>query len=165
MPETVVNASSLEWLAGYEPHVSEDFRDWFDLQRLAFNTVATRILIQALEAARRKADWKTVEFISSTVLALDAYNESAVLAQAEAAAMRGGKRKAVSILDRFLADIGDDRPDLQIPTRILRRRIVDRIPDRPTRLSEQLPFVGRNAEMQILAGSLKRAREVNGGCV
>src|SRR5207237_2519485 len=130
-----------------------------------FNTLATRILIRALEEARRRADWVKVEILSSKCLALDPYNESAVLAQAEAAAMRGGKRKAVSILDRFISEIGEDRADLRIPPELLRRRIIEKLPDRAPRLIEDLPFVGRELEMEALSRKLYAARNGRGSCV
>src|SRR5438045_9372576 len=79
--------------------------------------------------------------------------------------MRGGKRKAVSILDRFMSEIGEGRSNLRLPAEILRKRIVERLPDRTPRLTEEVPFVGREPEMEVLSRKLSEARNGKGGCV
>ena len=153
---------SLEFLPGYSPRFSESLRDWVDTKRGEMHAIATRILVRELERARLQADWSGVEKIAEKCVSLDAYNEVAVLARAEAAAMRGGKRKALSILDRYISEVGDGASELKIPATILRRRVVERIPDRPPLLNADPPFVGRELEMEALTRSLSRARGGNG---
>jgi DNA-binding SARP family transcriptional activator/tetratricopeptide (TPR) repeat protein len=149
---------SLAFLPGYCPRFSEPLRDWLDSKRSAVHAAATRILVHQLEHSRLQADWATVEKTGAKVLALDEYNEAAVLACAEAAAMRGGKREAVSILDRYISEVGSERTELRLPATLLRRRIVERIPDRPPVLNGDPPFVGREAQMEVLTESFMRAR-------
>ena len=149
---------SLAFLPGYSPRFSEPLRDWLDSKRTAVHATATRVLVHDLEHSRLQGDWATVETKAAQCLALDEYNETAVLARAEAAAMRGGKREAVSILDRFISEVGGGQPELRLPATLLRRRVVERIPDRPTLLNADPPFVGREKQMEVLTESFARAR-------
>jgi len=153
---------SLEFLPGYNPRFSESLRDWVDTKRGEAHAIATRILVRELERARLQADWSSVEKIAAKCLSLDPFNEIAVLAQAEAAAMRGGKRKALSILDRYIAEVGGGATELKLPATLLRRRVVERIPDRPALLNADPPFVGREVEMEALSRSFEQARAGRG---
>jgi DNA-binding SARP family transcriptional activator len=155
---------SLECLPGYSPRFSEPFRDWVDLKREEVHAGLTRILLHNLENARLQGDWIAVENISSQCRMLDPLNEIAVLAQAEAAAMRGGKRKAVSILDRYISEVGSSEPQLKLPANLLRRR-VERIPDDPPHLNADLPFIGRSLEMKALAERLQSAQVGKGSAL
>ena len=146
-----------DFLPGYNPAFSEPFREWVDTKRSEVHSASTRILIHGLERARLQADWSSVETIAAKCLALDGFNEIAVLAKAEAAAMRGGKRRAVAILDHYISEVGDDASELRLPATILRRRVVERIPDRPALLNTDPPFVGREIEIQALSRKFERA--------
>ena len=161
-PAAALRHDSLEFLPGYSPRLSESLRDWVDTKRSEAHGSATSILVHELERLRLQADWPSVEKAAAKCLSLDGYNETAVLAQAEAAAMRGGKRKAVSILDRYIADLGASQPDLKLPATLLRRRVVERIPDSPALLNADPPFVGRENEMEALTRSFERARRGQG---
>ena len=151
-----------EFLPGYIPRCSETFRDWVDARRGEVHADITRVLIRELERLRRQADWSAVERMAMRCLALDPFNEAAVLAQAEAAAMRGGKRAAVSILDHYIAEVGNPASELRLPATILRRRVIERIPDSTPLLNPDPPFVGREAEMARLVKGLDGARGGNG---
>jgi DNA-binding SARP family transcriptional activator len=143
---------SFVFLPGYTPRFSEPMRDWLDSKRAAVHAHATRLLVRDMEHSRFQADWPAVERTAAKCLSLDEYNESAVLARAEAAAMRGGKREAVSILDRYISEVGGDRTELRLPATLLRRRIVERLPDRPPVLNGDPLFVGREAENGVAHG-------------
>jgi DNA-binding SARP family transcriptional activator len=160
-----VRDQSVEFLPGYNPRFSASFREWLDSKRGEFQSAAISLLVEELAAARRQADWESVEKIAAKCSLLDAFNEEAVLAKAEAAAMRGSKRKAVSILDDYISEIGDGKPDLQLPATVLRRRVVERIPDRPALLNPDPALVGREAEMATLSRALERARTGRGSAV
>lgn len=157
--------SSREMLAGYHPEFSDDFADWLDSKRRAVHAGVTRFLINSIEKARHRADWGSVDDLVSDCLALDPTNENAVLARAEAAAMRGAKREALLCLDRFLMDLGDAPRDIRLPAEILRRRIVERLPDVPVRANEQLAFIGRESEIELLTQRLSKVRAGFGGIV
>ena len=158
----VENKESFDFLPGYNPAFSEQFREWVDTKRGEVHSALTRILLHGLERARLQADWSGVEKIAAKCLALDGFNEVAVLAKAEAAAMRGGKRKAVAILDHYISEVGDGASELRLPATILRRRVVERIPDRPALLNADPPFVGREIEMEALSRRFEQARAGRG---
>ena len=101
---TLTQCSSLEFLPGYSPRFSEPFRDWVDTKRSELQSRCTRALLPVLRDKRVKGDWIEVERIARSGLSIDAYNESFVLAMAEASAMRGQKSQAVAILDDYLLE-------------------------------------------------------------
>ncbi|HJP59056.1 MAG TPA: AAA family ATPase, partial [Gemmatimonadaceae bacterium] len=156
--------SSLEFLPGYEPTVSEPFREWIDAKRSLIHRRLTSRLVHELPAARHRGDWLRVEEIAERCLMLDRYNETAVLAKAEATAMRGGKRKAVSILDDFLAELGTTHSDLRLPATILRKRVIERVPD-ATALPLDAHFVGRESEMELLTRRFSAVRTGRGSAI
>jgi len=163
LADVLASHTSLEFLPGYSPSFSEPFRDWVDGQRDDAHAVVTGRLVAELNTARAKGDWSTCDRFARQCRDLDPFNESAVLAQAEASAMRGGKTQAVELLDRFLADIGSDNPNLRLSATMLRKRITDRIPERSPVSVRECAFVGRDHEMETLTSALVSARRGKGG--
>lgn len=155
--------ASLGFMPGYSPTFSESFRDWVDGQREEANAHMTRRLVTELNAARTKGDWVACDRFARQCLKLDPLNESAVLAQAEASAMRGAKTQAVEILDRYLVEVGSDNPDLKLSASVLRRRITDRIPERAPITVRETAFVGRDLEIEALTAGLLAAHRGRGG--
>ncbi len=153
----------MEFLPGYAPRRSESFRDWVDTKKGEVHAVVTRILVRDLEKARLKGDWIGVERISAQCLVLDSFNETAVLARAEATAMRGAKKTAVAILDQYIADVEGVNLDLRLPPTLLRRRIIERMPEQATLSLRASAFVGRDHEMEALMSLLAAARRGSGG--
>jgi tetratricopeptide (TPR) repeat protein len=162
-PELLRRSDSLEFLPGYSPRFSEPFRDWVDSKRYEIHAAATRRLVIDLDRARRRGDWFSCDKIAKQCRELDPFNESAVLAQAEAAAMRGSKKEAVTILDRHIATVGETSQDLMLPATLLRRRIIDKVQERTKLLTRESAFVGRNREMERLIAYVTCARAGKGG--
>lgn len=165
--DAIVTSDSPSWefMPGYSPRCSEYLRDWVDAKREEIHRSITRVLIRDLEQARHKGDWIGVEKLSSRCLALDPFNEVAVLAQAEATAMRGGKIRAIEILDRYIEDVGGARAELRLPASILRRRVSERFPDKAPLQNGDPPFVGREVEMELLTARLEAAKGGKGAGV
>ena len=156
---------SLEFLPGYSPPFSEPFREWVDTKRSDVHAAATRMLVRELERARTRGDWASVEKITADCLALDPYNEVAVLARAEASAMRGAKREAMAILDRYIEEVGKTHADIRMPAVLLRRRVSESGLGGKAATQEDPGFVGRDKEMKVLIDSLELARRGRGaGC-
>jgi tetratricopeptide (TPR) repeat protein len=163
---TIGDRPSLEFLPGYDPDFSTGYRDWLDMRRDEVHALATRRLVTELSAARIKGDWVTCDRLARRCRELDPFNETAVLAQAEASAMRGAKKHAIELLDQYLADISSDNPDLKVAASVLRKRIVDRLPERNSIGPRECAFVGRGAEMEILTKALQALHLGRGGaCV
>jgi len=163
--DLLLERDSLQFLPGYCPRLSEKLRDWVESKRSQVHAVATTVLVRELERSRLQADWRSVEKAAAKCLALDPYNEAAVLAQAEASAMRGGKHQAVSILDRYIAEVGGRQGDLQLPATLLRRRVIERVPDRPALLNTDPPFVGREVVTETLTRRFNEARHSKGSAL
>lgn len=153
---------SLEFLPGYSPRFSEPYADWVDRKRSQVTSVCSRVLIAKLGSERARANWNEVEEIARTVLRLDPYNESAVLAFSEACAMRGQKREAVRMIDDYLREIGGNA-DIRLPAQILRKRITDSTTNNATVSLQDSAFVGRESEVQTLTQRLKQVQKGRGG--
>ena len=153
---------SVEFLPGYAPRCSEAFREWVDAQREDAHAVVTKQLVTEMNTARTKGDWQTCDRFARQCLKLDPFNESAVLVQAEASAMRGAKTQAIQIIDRYLVEVGSDNPNLRLSASVLRKRITDRIPERAPITVRECAFVGRDHETATLTLELLAARHGRG---
>jgi tetratricopeptide (TPR) repeat protein len=159
----VLRKDSLEFLPGYIPRLSESLREWLDTQRNQVHGLATRRLVGALNDARQKGDWSTSDRLALHCLRLDPFNETATLAIAEAAAMRGNKKAAVGILDRYLEELGSNDNYLILPALALRKRITEKVTERSAQGVQECAFVGRSLEMEKLSLGLASARRGKGG--
>ena len=155
----------LEFLPGYNPGFSEPFRDWVDTVRQQAHSALTQTLLCMLRVARDSGSWTDVELISGHCLTLDAYNEAAVLACAEAYAMRGQKATAVSMLDRYIQELAPRNPTLALPATILRKRVLQHTTQTPTNayVANEPNFVGRESQMATLTQLLDSAQKGRGG--
>ena len=125
------------------------------------HSALARVLVAGMQARKRVSDWNGAEQLAALCLNMDPLNEEATLTVAEAAALGGSKTKALSILNHYLADIGEDASEIKLPAMLLRRRISEAYQDNifPVR---DAPFVGREEEMTELTGALARAQAGNG---
>jgi DNA-binding SARP family transcriptional activator/predicted XRE-type DNA-binding protein len=155
----------LEFLPGYNPSFSEPFQDWVDAARQREHSTLTQTLLSMLQLARDCGKWTEVERISGHCLSLDAYNEAAVLARAEAYAMRGQKARAVAMLDQYIRELAPRNPALAIPATILRKRVLQHSAQSPASVvsGNEPGFVGRELEMEALTQLLGNARDGRGG--
>src|SRR6266568_7751001 len=168
MPLNSASPTGVEFLPGYDPQFSAAFRDWTDTARESAHSALTRMLLVSLQAARECGNWIEVERLACTCLSLDAYNEAAVLARAEAFAMRGQKAAAVSMLDRYIEELAPRDPKLALPATVLRRRVSQHAgpPQLKPFAGNEPDFVGRMGEMATLTKFLDNARRgIGGACL
>jgi DNA-binding SARP family transcriptional activator len=161
-PPGPFESESFEFLPGYSACFSEPYRDWVDAKREETHATLTRRLVTSIRLARANGDWEKCEKLAVRCRGLDPFNESAVLAHAEASAMRGSKIEALAILDAYVCEVGPSA-DIRLPASLLRRRITDRLPDRQAKLAMEPTFVGRAEEMKVLIERLELARKGKGG--
>ncbi len=154
--------SSLDFLPGYSPRFSEPYADWVDRKRSQMSSVCSRVLVAEIGRERARANWNAVDGIARSVLRLDPYNESAVLAFSEACAMRGQKREAVKLIDDYLREIGGNT-DIRLPAQLLRKRIVEAATNTSVVALGESAFVGRDGEVETLTLRLKQAQKGHGG--
>lgn len=154
-----------EFLPGYAPRCSEAYADWLDHHRDIVHSALRRALLAAIAEQRGRASWQDVELLARRCLRLDPLNEEATLALAESTAMSGGKAHALSILDRYLSELGPTAHDVRLPAAVLRRRIAERLPTPAYAAAAEECFVGRDASLQMLNELLQSARAAEGGGV
>ena len=149
------------FLPGYRPQLSEEFATWVERQRDLVHSAVARTLVAGIQARKRVSDWNGAEQLAAMCLTIDPLNEEATLTVAEAAALGGSKTKALSILNHYLRDIGEDAGEIKLPAVLLRRRISEAYQDNvfPVR---DAPFVGRDEEMAELTRSLAKAQSGKG---
>jgi DNA-binding SARP family transcriptional activator len=159
---------SLEFLPGYAPRLSEAFSRWLEQLRDRVHAELTRFIVSDLANARSRGAWGDVERLSSACLELDAYNEAAILARAEAFAMRGQKAAAIAVLDNYSRELGPGAQALELPASILRRRVLQHTGYRQTHsgVAKEPDFVGRAPEIATFNSMLDAARKgVGSGCL
>jgi DNA-binding SARP family transcriptional activator len=149
------------FLTGYAPKLSSEFGAWVDGERARHHTALSAVLLGVLAENRVRGRWSAVDLLARRCLALDALNEEATFALAEAAAMSGRKIEALDIIDRYLGDL-DGRPSLvRLPAELLRVRIADRLPQAQT--AADAVFVGRDDELALFNSMVLKARGGHGG--
>jgi DNA-binding SARP family transcriptional activator len=164
MPEALESLASRiggSFLPGYRPQLSDEFASWVERQRDVVHSALTRVLVAGMQAKKRVSDWNGAEQLAALCLTIDPLNEEATLTVAEAAALGGSKTKALSILNHYLKDIGEDASAIKLPAVLLRRRISEAYQSNifPVR---DAPFVGREEEMAELTRALARAQSGSG---
>src|SRR5438132_929141 len=122
--------------------------------RQALRTVLRGGLLAQLRDERAKHRFATVDRAARACLALDPFNEEATLASAEVLVMSGSKAEALSVLDRYIDEVGPRSRDLRIAPKLLRERISDYVAE-PGILAEP-PLTGRDAEIATLHELLTR---------
>lgn len=147
-----------EYLPHYAPDFSPAFSEWVEQQRSRIHSQLRRALLAEITRLRGEARWGEVERLARQVLDLDALNEEATLALAEATAFAGAKAEALGILDRYLQEIGTRNQDIRIPATVLRRRIAERIPQPTYVTAADACFVGREEDMAFLSSLLQNVR-------
>ncbi len=161
-PDAVCSGQSLEFLPHYLPRISDRFQDWVDTQRSRVHADVQRIFLVRMQQARNRGDWGEVDAVATECLRLDSFNEEAVMAHAECAAMRGSKRDALTILDSYMESLGGHVGTIGLPAKILRTRIAERLTDQRYAMISEQHFVGRDASMELLLGLLREAQRSSG---
>src|SRR5690242_1304806 len=151
---------SFEVLPHYAPSADTPLNGWVEALREKLHNALRQQLTRDMEVARRRADWRLLEAIARRTMELDPLNESAVLALAEATARTGSKARAVSILDAYRAELGEERANLALPASLLEKRI-DAARDRASIKREPIPLIGRERELEALLSQWESARRGN----
>lgn len=136
------------WLAGFEPTISPTYSHWFEGKRSEIALRMRTALLAELAVHKRNARWAQCERTCRAILSLDPLNEEATLGLAEALALTGAKVQAIRILERYQEEMPN--ADLQLPARILKRRISEHLPNGVAPRRDPA-FVGRGAEMRTVS--------------
>jgi tetratricopeptide (TPR) repeat protein len=136
---------------GYDPDISEGYREWFESEQCSITLRLTRLVGRHLGSFRDAGRWDLVELASQALLVLDPLSEEGTLARAEALAISGSKSAALSLIDEYLREVGNDAPHLRIAPSALKRRISERLPDLSHSTPQDRMFVGRDDTMRMLS--------------
>lgn len=157
-----VAPSHLVVLPHYEPGVSDQFTDWLESKKREIGLQMATPLLSIISKYRLRGSWEEVESWASALLRIAPHNEEATLALAEAHAMRGAKLEGVRVLDGYLAEIGEATGDIRLPATVMRKRIADRMPPRPSQGSADAPMIGRGDTINKLSEMLPLVRSRSG---
>lgn len=150
------------FLPAYAPRGAPRLTEWIERQRDVVNSAARRVLVSVLQTKRARGDWHGVDALAKKCLAIDPLNEEATCAFAEVAAMQGSKSTALTIIDRYLKEIGPGAREIRLPVTTLRKRISEAPPIDAGRFIAHIPFVGREEELAMLHGALHTAKAGEG---
>ncbi len=155
--------ASFELLPGYVPRISTPYAHWVDEKRMEVNAALVRVLLGHIHHARDRGEWEQVEALTKSCGVIDPYNEEAVLARAEAIALRGAKLEALALLDDYVAELGDAPSDMRLPATLMRRRISERRDQTPYEARE-IGLLGRAIELAALNSALEATNSGRGQC-
>jgi tetratricopeptide (TPR) repeat protein len=148
------------FLSSFVPTFSALLAEWLEYRRSEVLARIRRTLTTELIQHRADARWTACEQTARALLALDPFNEEATLALAEVMAIGGSKIEAVRLLDSYLSEVGPHDRAMRVPAGVLRRRIVDRLPDAPPNCGTG--FVGRDDPLALLRRILDRVQAGEG---
>jgi len=145
---------------------SDAFDGWLERTRESVHGDVRRVLVDVLRQRRERADWGAAEILSRWLLQFDPLNEDATLTLAECTMMAGAKAEAVSMLDRYLVELGPNAGDIRLPAQLLRKRFTEpSVRRRPSLATTERHFVGRESELADLTMLMRRARWHDGSAV
>ncbi|MCC6931465.1 MAG: AAA family ATPase [Gemmatimonadaceae bacterium] len=158
--ELLVRLGAVPFLPAYAPNLGEPLAHWLEALRARVATRLRRALSDEVTSTRGRARFHEMGQVARALLALDPLNEVGTLGLAEALALEGSKVEALRLLEDYEEEVGAISADLQLPARILRRRVAEVLDDSLVLRRFELPFIGREREFQVLRQLL---REVRGG--
>jgi DNA-binding SARP family transcriptional activator/tetratricopeptide (TPR) repeat protein len=158
-----ISAESFDLLPQYTPNISVAYAHWLDERKQEIHSHLVRLLLEHIRLARTRGEWARVESLTRACASIDPYNEEAVLARAEAIALRGGKLEAIALLDDYVAELGSAQASLRLPATLMRSRISERTYDTSYETRE-IPLLGRESQLEALNLALESTERGNGVC-
>ncbi|MFN8665787.1 MAG: AAA family ATPase [Gemmatimonadaceae bacterium] len=157
--ELLVRLGAVPFLPSYAPNLGEPFAHWLEALRARVATRLRRALSDEVTSTRGRGRFHEMGQVARALLALDPLNEVGTLGLAEALALEGSKVEALRLLEDYEEEVGTISADLQLPARILRRRVAEVLDDALVMRRFELPFVGREREFQALRQLLRDVRK------
>jgi DNA-binding SARP family transcriptional activator len=154
----LVRLGALPFLPGYAPSLGDAFGDWLEALRARVATRLRRALADEVVSARNRGRFHDMGQLARALLALDPLNEIGTTALAESLVLEGSKVEGLRLLEDYEDEVGTINPDLQVPVRLLRRRISEVLDDSLALDRFESPFVGREREFARLRALLREVR-------
>lgn len=156
----LVRLGGVPLLPSYAPALGDPFGDWLEALRARVATRLRRALADEVLSSRGRGRFHEMGQVARALLALDPLNEVGTMGLAEALALEGSKVEALRLLEDYEEEVGAINAHLQLPVRVLRRRVAEVLDDSLALRRFEVPFVGRDREFGELRALL---REVSGG--
>lgn len=156
--ETLVELGALPFLPSYAPMLGEPFGHWLESLRARVATRLRRALADEVTSARSRGRFHEMGQVARALLSLDPLNEIGTMGLAEALALEGSKVEALRLLEDYEDEVGAINANLQLPVRVLRRRVAEVLDDSLVLRRFELPFVGREREFGELRQLLREVR-------
>lgn len=156
--ETLVELGALPFLPSYAPTLGEPFGHWLESLRARVATRLRRALADEVTSARSRGRFHEMGQVARALLSLDPLNEIGTMGLAEALALEGSKVEALRLLEDYEDEVGAINANLQLPVRVLRRRVAEVLDDSLVLRRFELPFVGREREFGELRQLLREVR-------
>ncbi len=154
----LVRLGTLPFLPGYLPSLGKPYLDWVEELRTQASARLRRALADEASAARARGRFHEMGRLARALLALDPLNELGTIILAESLALEGSKVEALRLLEAYEAEVGKVNVNLQLPARILRRRVAEVLDDSLFLRRYEVPFVGREETFATLRGVWRDVR-------
>ncbi len=154
----LVRLGTLPFLPGYLPTLGDPLAHWLDELRARVAARLRRALADEASAARSRGRFHEMGRLARALLALDPLNELGTIILAESLALEGSKLEALRLLEAYEAEVGVVNPNLQLPARVLRRRVAEVLDDSLFLRRYEVPFVGREDAFATLRGIWREVR-------
>lgn len=156
----LVRLGAMAFLPSYHPSLGESFAQWLETLRERVSMHLCRALADEVASARSRGRFHDMGQVARALLVLDPLNELATMVLAESLALQGSKVEALRLLEEYEVEVGSVNRNLQLPARVLRRRVAEVLDDGLQLRQLEVPFVGREREF----GALQTLwRDVRGG--
>ena len=157
--DEVIRLGALPFLPSYAPSLGEAYAHWVEELRARLATRLRRVLADEVALARSCGRFYDMGRTARALLALDPLNEVATMGLAEALALEGSKVEAIRLLEEYEEEVGTINVHLQIPVRVLRRRVSESLDDSLLLRRFEVPFVGREYEFSELRTLFRDVRQ------
>ncbi|MBK6488104.1 MAG: AAA family ATPase [Gemmatimonadetes bacterium] len=156
----LVRLGAMSFLPSYEPSLGEPFDHWLETLRERVAMRLCRALADEVASTRSRGRFHDMGHVARALLVLDPLNELATMVLAESLALQGSKVEALRLLEEYEVEVGAVNRNLQLPARVLRRRVAEVLDDGLQLRQFEVPFVGREREFCALRTLW---RDVRGG--
>lgn len=154
----LVRLGTLSFLPGYLPSLGDEYAEWVEELRVAVAARLRRALADEASAARSRGRFHEMGRLARALLALDPLNELGTIILAESLALEGSKVEALRLLEAYEAEVGKVNVNLQLPARVLRRRVAEVLDDSLFLRRYEVPFVGREESFATLRSVWREVR-------
>lgn len=144
--EELVHLGGIPFLPSYTPSMGRAVTRWLEELHARVATRLRRALADEVAKARTSGRFDDMGHVARALLTLDPLNEVGTMGLAEALALEGSKVQALRILEHYEEEVGDVNAHLQLPVRVLRRRVSEVLDDTTSTQRCDVPFIGRTCE-------------------